>query len=208
MDRCVHTCKRKGTSPNIRSGWRGAGLWPLSPISVFEKTNLHPTTTPLHTSTPTDTTPYDISLLDSSPPNDTELRHANAYLLSEVESGNTLRSPGKRYIKRALHAYEIANTTQTTLRRELAARDELLQTRAKRTTGKRVRLEGTFLFSQEKVVEILHQAEAETAKKKTSKRRRSEPTPSKIRDDQEDIYQNELIESDDDCIIVAMSGSM
>ena len=35
------------TIANITGGWRGAGLWPLSPISVLEKVNLQPTSTPL-----------------------------------------------------------------------------------------------------------------------------------------------------------------
>lgn len=202
----IRARERALTSNNIKSGWRGAGPWPLSPISVLEKANLHPNTTPLHPCTPTNSTPYDISLLDSSPPDGTELRHANAYVISELESSNMLTSPIKRYMKRALHAYEMSNTTQTTMRKELAEKDKLLRTRTKRTTGKRVRLDGTFLFSQEKVVEILREAEAHIAGRKAKKRRKSKHTPSEIQDDREDMYENELVQSDDDCIVVAMSG--
>lgn len=163
------------TIANITGGWRGAGLWPLSPISVLEKVNLQPTSTPLPLQTPMNTTLLDISLIASSPRDCTELRQANAYLFSELDQSNTLTSPGKRYIKRALYAYEMANTIQTIMRKELADKDKLLQMRKKRTTGKRIRLEGTFLFSQEKVVEVLRDAEAQIANKKAKKRRKTVP---------------------------------
>lgn len=61
------------------------------------------------------------------------------------------------------------------MRKELADKDKLLQMRKKRTTGKRIRLEGTFLFSQEKVVEVLRDAEAQIANKKAKKRRKTVP---------------------------------
>ena len=84
----------------IQSGFRATGLWPLSAITVLEKLQLQPTATQLSLSTPTNITPLDLSLLDSSPPNGTELRQANAVLNAEIIALNSLRSPVKRYIAR------------------------------------------------------------------------------------------------------------
>lgn len=74
------------TSNNIRSGWRGAGLAPLSPIVVLEKLLVNPASAASPPHTPLRQTDLDLSLLESSPPDGTELRQANALLNSTIKA--------------------------------------------------------------------------------------------------------------------------
>ncbi|KXL42761.1 hypothetical protein M433DRAFT_9489 [Acidomyces richmondensis BFW] len=71
----------------------------------------------------------DTSLLDSSPPTGTELRE-----------GGTIVSPTRRYIERTIRALKAAQSELAILRKRLLDQQELLQTRKKRKTGKRVAL--------------------------------------------------------------------
>ena len=77
----IRARERAFTSKNILSGWKGAGLMPPSPIHVLEKL---PSTSSASTATPCTPPPqrgFDLSLLESSPPDGTELRDANALLI-------------------------------------------------------------------------------------------------------------------------------
>ena len=95
----IRARERAFTTPIILSGWRASGLWPLSAITVLEKVNILPNSTQLPPSTPITTTPLDLSLLDSSPPDGTELRRANAALNAELEASNVVTSPIKRILQ-------------------------------------------------------------------------------------------------------------
>ena len=68
------------TSENILSGWRSTGLVPLAPMRVLRTLQSQPTVGGEPPSTPTEQSHLDLSLLDSSPPDGTELRAANATL--------------------------------------------------------------------------------------------------------------------------------
>jgi hypothetical protein len=94
------------TSKNIQIGWKATGLWPLSALEVL---NRLPSTPEAPFSTPPQepTSHYlDSSLLDSSPPEGTELRQANALLNQELDKGGALTTPAKRYTKRMTLALE------------------------------------------------------------------------------------------------------
>ena len=90
------------------------------------------------------------------------------------------------------------------LRKENSEQRELLNTRKKRKKGKRVAIEGRFVFNTEEVLEVVRKAEAESAKKTTRKRKRNtSPTP-KNDDDVEEEPENEDSDSGDSCITVAL----
>lgn len=146
----VRARQRAFTVQNIKSGFKATGLWPLSPITVLETLNLLPSTTPLPPCTPTNPTPYNLSLLDSSPPDGTELRQANVLLKLALQEQDTAPSPIKRYTERVTRAYEIASTELTTIRRELSAQRELLQARKKRQKGTRLTLKDSLYIAHRK----------------------------------------------------------
>jgi hypothetical protein len=187
---------------NILAGWKASGLWPLSPITVLAKL---PVQHASQASEPHSTTPLtglDLSLLQSDPPDGTELREANALCLAAVDSAVDLPTPAKRYISRLTQAAEALCSKNATLRAEMVKQKEMLQIRKKRTTGKRVALKGKFVFSTQEVLEVAREAEKATAGKPLRKRPRKQPTAMQIEEQENEVLQNVSSSSDSDCIVV------
>jgi hypothetical protein len=109
-------------------------------------------------------------LLQSDPLDGTELREANVLCIAKIEKAKELLSPVKRYISPLTQASEAMCSKITTLRKENVKQRELLQTRKKRNTSKRVALKGKFVFSTQEVLEIAREAEKATKEKTTRKR--------------------------------------
>lgn len=191
------------TSSNIKSGWCATGLEPLSPITVIDKIASKPTPTPLDTRTTTNSDSLDLSLLNSSPPDGTELRQANSMLNSALQSANALPSPVQRYTARMTRAFETTQSELATVRKELADTRELLRTRKARKTGKRVALKGRFVFSTQEVLEIARQAEEGGAKAKGRKRRQQRSPSPATEDEILEGLPNDTSDSDSSCIQVA-----
>ena len=188
---------------NILSGWKGAGVIPLSPMSVLEKIPLAPPEPITLPRTPSPSRDFDLSLLDSSPPDGTQLRNTNALLLSTLENNEAVPESAVRYAKRMIQAYELTHHELITARNQISAQKQLLEARKKRKKGKRVAIQGKFVFTTEDMLEIVKIAEAETtakaAKKKASKRSKR----SNVSEDEESMEENDSSESELDCIIVA-----
>ena len=195
------------TSKNIQAGWKATGLWPLSALEVL---NRLPSTPQAPSSIPHQepTSHYlDSSLLDSSPPEGTELRQANALLCQELDKGGALITPAKRYTKRMTLALETTQSENVLLRKQLADTQALLRKRKERKKGKRVALKGRFVFSTQEVLDIAKAAEAETANKKGKNKasKKAEPVLNEESDDEMVAIGDE--DSDSDCIIVAAARS-
>jgi hypothetical protein len=144
----------------------------------------------------------DLSLLDSSPPDGTNLREANATLNSVIRENPTIESPVKRYIARQTLAHERAHSEITLLQKENTEQRELLEARKKRTKGKRVALGSRYVFTTAEVLAIVKKSEIETAKKRPSKRRRTGPKNVEIEEEIEEVPENVSSDSDSDCIVV------
>ena len=192
------------TASNILAGWRGAGLEPLSPLSVLAKLPTRTTQAAQIPHTPPQQLDLDLSLLDSSPPDGTELREANALLNLTIKAVEGLPSPVKRYTERMTCAFETTHSENVTLRKQVKEQEELLSTRKARNKGKRIALKGRFVFSTQEVLEIAAAAEAETVKKKSSKQPRKRKADEIIVEEVEELLDNSSSESDHDCIVVAM----
>ena len=181
--------REKGLScQNIKSGWKGAGLNPFSPRQVLNNLPtplLPPPSTP---NTPANPEDLDLSLLNSSPPNDIELRQANKVFNSALSANNLPTSPVQRYAKRITHQIESLNAENAILRKELQEHKELLETRKKRKSGKRIKLKGEFVFSTEEVLKIIEEAEQTPL----PKRRRGRPSKRQI-----DQVEGEMEEEED-----------
>ena len=74
------------TTSNISSGWKATGLEPLSPIVVLEKLAPKQPPNTLGPSTPPGQLDLDLALLDSSPPDGTEMHQANSLLNSTLKT--------------------------------------------------------------------------------------------------------------------------
>jgi hypothetical protein len=145
----------------------------------------------------------DLTLLDSSPPDGTELREANEVINSVVRESN-LRTPARRYIKRAVHALEKTQSEIVLLRRENTEQRELLQQRKERKRGKRVALKGKFVFNTQEILDAVEKAEAEASMSKSKNIRATGRTTPEIEDDVEEVPRDIPSGSESDCIIVAV----
>ena len=192
------------TSSNIRGGWRGAGLAPLSPITVLDKLPVNRASTVSPPRTPPQQTDLDLSLLQSSPPDGTELRQANALLNTAIKACHDLPSPAKRFTERMTRAFEIANSENVTLRKQVKEQAKLLSTRKTRTKGKRIALKGRFVFSTQEVLEIARAAEAETSKKKKGRQARKRRIVETIEEEDDREFEMISSDSDSDCIVISV----
>jgi hypothetical protein len=142
----------------ILSGWCGAGLVPLGPISVLDKLPKFSglAASPRHT--PLQQTNLDLSLLQSSPSDGTELWQANALLNATIQASQDVPSLAKRYTARMSRAFELTHSDNVTLRKQPKEAEGLLNTRKFRTTGKRVALRGRFVFSTQELQKLVEEA--------------------------------------------------
>ncbi|KAK0865998.1 hypothetical protein LTR87_015178, partial [Friedmanniomyces endolithicus] len=186
---------------NILSGFRTTGLQPLSPITVLSTLEM-----PDNPGTPSRESRLDgnldLTLLNSSPPDGTELREANTVLDRAVGGNATIETPVKRYISRATLALEKTVSENTLLRKENTEQRKLLETRKKRTKGKRVAIEGWFVFNTEEILDVVRKAEVEAGRLKPSKRRRTKPATTEVEEDVANDIENVSSGSGSDCIVV------
>jgi hypothetical protein len=193
------------TASNIRSGWRNTGLEPLSPIVVLDKHRPVSAPAPSPPHTPRDAASLDLTLLDSSPPDGTELRQATALFNSELKKPGPLLSPAKRFGERMTRVLQTTQSENVMLRRELAEAHALLHSRKSRKNGKRVALQGKFVFSTQEVFEIAKQAEVNSAAKRGRKRSRTAAIDAELSVGEDEVLEAECSDSESDCIIVAGS---
>jgi hypothetical protein len=189
-------------SSNMLNGWKATGLLPLSPITVLEKLQAPQ---PPQALEPCISTPHhglDLSLLQSDPPDGTELRVANALCITENENADDVPLSVKRYISRLTRAFEATCSKNATLRKENAEQRELLKIRKNRTTGKRVALKGKFVFSTQEVLKTAREAEKAIANKTSCKRRCKVSIDVENEREQENTLEHVSSDSDSDCIVV------
>ncbi|KFZ23345.1 hypothetical protein V502_02176, partial [Pseudogymnoascus sp. VKM F-4520 (FW-2644)] len=86
-----------------------------------------------------------------------------------------LASPAKRYVDRVTRMAETQNTELLILRKQLQEKEELLQARKAHTRGKRVRLEGTFVYSTQDVLDVAREVETKPVAKRPRGRLRKRP---------------------------------
>lgn len=147
---------------------------------MFEKLLVQPGTQALEQHNATPHTGLDLSLLLSDPPDGTELRQANALYNSEMQKAKNIPTPVKRYIARLTQAFEATCSKNATLRKENTEQRALLKIRKRRATGKRVALNGRFVFSTQEVLDRARNAEKATVDKRTRTRRRKRPVAVEI----------------------------
>jgi hypothetical protein len=191
------------TSANIVSGWRATGLNPLSPITVLEKLVVQVVSRALHPTMTGELPSLDTSLLNSSPPDGTELRQANTLFIAQVQEATGLPSPAKRFAKRMTHALETTQSELVTVRKELAEHQKLIRSRRYHSKGKRVKLKGRFVYSTQEVLAIAQEAEAEVSNNKGRRRPQKRSVSLGIDSDEDDVIANVLSDYESDCIVVA-----
>ena len=120
--------------------------------------------------TPPENPALDLSLLHSSPPEPVELLKSNKRFNEALRENPQVVSPIRRYTERMTTLCESQNTTIAVLSTQVTEQSKLFQKRKKYKKGKRVVLEGVFLYTTEEVLRIAR--EAETKPKLKGKRGR------------------------------------
>ncbi|APA09152.1 hypothetical protein sscle_04g039220 [Sclerotinia sclerotiorum 1980 UF-70] len=167
--------KKALNSSNIKAGWRGAGLVPFAPRKVLDILPFNSSQQPSTPQMRMSNQDLDLSILRSSPPDGTELRQANQTFNKALADNDSLASPTRRYAKRMTKLVESQNAEIALLRKQLADAQEVIETRKKRTKGKRVKLQGQFVFSSEEVLKMVREAEEKPKEKKLRGRPRKRP---------------------------------
>jgi DDE superfamily endonuclease len=188
---------------NILSGWRGAGLIPSDPQKVLNRLPRTSTGITLPPVTPPDEPSLDFSLLQSSPPDGTEMRESNVLLNSVLTQTLGLFSPAKRYIDRVTRMAETQNAELILMRKQLQDQQELLQARKTHKRGKRVRLEGEFVYSTQKVLEVAREAEVVHGPKRPRGRPRKRPAV-EIKEEAEDEVSEYLSTTSEEDVAVIL----
>jgi hypothetical protein len=190
---------------NICSGWCATGLYPLYPGVVLDKVGHARESTSVggRDNNPSGEVDLDTSLLDSSPPDGTELRQANAMLMRNINGASDLTPRTKRYTGRMARGFERLHTEMVTIVQERDAQRQLLEARKKRKTGKRVMLQNKFVFSTPEVLKITMEAESSSAKKKRRAKGKHAVQATEISSEDDVHIEDSDIESEGSVIVVA-----
>ena len=109
-------------------------------------------------------------MFNNSPPGGAELREINKLLVFALEEVPSLFNLVRRYTAQSMIITESMHAELISARKKLNSAKEILNTQKKRTKGKRVALEGKFVFSTQEVLDIARAAEAEAKAKKKRNR--------------------------------------
>jgi hypothetical protein len=126
-------------------------------------------------------------------------------LVNRIVRSSTLETPVKQYIERSGSALERTTLENALLQKENAEYRELLRVRRERRKGKHVAIKGKFVFNTQEILELVEKSEAEASKGKTKKKRTTNTTTPEIEEEEEESIEEDISESESDCIIVASS---
>ena len=165
---------------NILGGWRGAGLIPLNPHRVIRQLEPRTPSTsrtlipPL--STPDNVELFETSLIDSSPPNATELRRTNTAFRQRLGLETPLKTPERSYAFRLSVTAEKLTAQVSLLEHENTELKKLNAQRKEQIRGTRVTLKDRLLLTAEELREtarVLQETEAEKQRQKAAKPRKT-----------------------------------
>lgn len=201
----IRAYKSAFSMSNICGGWCATGLHPLYPDVVLDKVRdvRQSVSEGVRDDSRSGEVNLDTSLLDSSPPDGTELRQANAVLMHNMNSASDLTPRTTRYTGRMARGFERLHTEMVTMIQERDAQRQLLEARKKRKTGKRVMLQNMFVFSTPEVLKITIEAESSSAKKKRRGELADDLQTPKVSSGDDQYIDNSEIESEGGVIVVA-----
>ena len=162
-------------SSNIFAGWKGAGLELFQPQKVFRELLSRQISIISPSFTPQDSSTLNFLLLDNFFPDSTQLRNINQIFKFALQKLTNLFSPVKHYGEWIACVYEITHNNITTMHKELKQKNNLFNARKKHKTNKKIAVKRKFVFTTEKVLQLVKEVEAENAAKKMRKKLRKRP---------------------------------
>ena len=158
------------SSHNILGGFCGTGIHPFNPDKVLGHVDTTPDPEPPQPTTPgNSTTPFNESVLTSSPLDMNAVHRANIALCAELDSGLPLSSPAKKFIKCQGRSHERLYASNSILKHENEAKDAVIRSRKRALSGKRKSIDGKHVMTVDELHGI-QEAEAVTKKRRASSR--------------------------------------
>ena len=200
---------------NILGGFCGTGIHPFSPEKVLNRIDVTPDskTTIRPTTPPNGTTPFNESVLTSSPVDINAVHRANVALSAELDSGKPLSTPAKTFIKCQGRSVERLYASNSILKHDNAAKDAVIGARKHRLSGKRKSIDGKNVMTAEELVAI-RDAEEVTKKREVTKKGGTQRKRNQTRKESSDESEEEISSTGDevepellDCIAVEMQSS-
>ncbi|KFZ03577.1 hypothetical protein V502_10831 [Pseudogymnoascus sp. VKM F-4520 (FW-2644)] len=143
-------------------------------------------------------------LLKSSPPDGTELRAANAVFNSVLDSRKPPATPTRRYATRVTQLLERQNSELIVIRKELEEQRAILKRLNTHKKGKRVRLQGEFVFSTADVLKIAQEAEEKPVAKRPRGRPRKWPIEEVEEEEEEELVLSSSTGSDSEGSVIVV----
>ncbi|KAF2715994.1 hypothetical protein K431DRAFT_236386, partial [Polychaeton citri CBS 116435] len=144
----------------------------------------------------------DKSLLDSSPPEATELHTANLVFLSVLNSLPLLKTSAKRYAKRVTRQLELRCSKAIIHKTEKQKLQSAIEDTKVRRKAKRVTLEGKFIYTTDEVIEITQKAKAAKQRKQPRYNAKKQQIDPQIQEPIEEDLEIIVSNSEDDTITV------
>jgi hypothetical protein len=202
VEEFIRARERSFTPKNVKSAFRTAGLWPFLPQTALRRLRKSTPDTTERPTTPTGDENLDISLLLSSPPDDTTLQNANNAFNTLLEGVEGLHPAAKAYAKRMTLDHEFRCTQSTIARGELKRQQVLLRVKKIRKTGITAVLRGVFHLTDPTVIDDVRGCETVTAARNAKKQPNPPTTMIKIEEQFIMDIENDSEGFDSDCVIV------
>jgi len=159
------------TKNNIEAGWRGSGLWPLSPAKAIRRLPRVPTppSSPQITET---TSIFESSLLTGSPPDAAVLHLITTALNQLAINREPFDTPVRLFLPRLMNHTERLAAKVSILERRVGEVESVLGARKRHESGKRLVLKDQVVYTLPEILQGVKDAERLTAarKKKAPKR--------------------------------------
>ena len=211
----VHAHEAVFNAQNIQGGFRGAGIFPFKPDKVLHRITLQPmTTTPPppqnRESTPLIDTPFNNSVLTSSPVDFNAVHDANIALNARLASGESLDSPARNYVNCITRTNERLHASNIILQKENEDLRTTLTKRKERLGGKRKIIKGKHCLSVAEIRDDISKAQKATKKRAAPKGAKGRKRPAKVVKGLRDDYDSYSEQGNDeeveilDCIEIEM----
>jgi len=166
---------------NILSGFRGTGIHPFWPTRVLDRIASDSESPSLSTETRSATppmTPFNDTVLTSSPTDFNAIQRANVMLNDMITSGNPMSTPAKKYIKCLTRNVERLHAANSIIQHENEQLKAHAHQRKRKLSGKRKVIDGKHIITATELKGIEEAEKAteerkEKCRKKVQQRRRS-----------------------------------
>ena len=127
------------SNQNIRSGFRGTGIYPFLPTKVLRRvaSSASPQQQSRPSTPPNPLTAFNEAVLTDSPADFNAVKEANDALNTLISSGAPLPSPAKKYVSHCTRSIMRLHARNTILEQENADQKAILQARKRNLSGKR-----------------------------------------------------------------------